>query len=137
MALTFTYDAESPTGTRETIRVMIGDTDSGNPIFYDEEMDLTGIVSSDLNTWAGNLMMAIASTQAKIAVKCMIAGRDFDIDRKAVAKECRDQAMAFYKLASDIPYATEGMVEDEEQTFIKGTQDSEYDFDLEDTDLNT
>ena len=63
--MTFTYTPASPTGSREAMRLKIGDTDSTNAIFTDEEMDLADIISTDLNTWAGNLMMAIASSQSR------------------------------------------------------------------------
>jgi hypothetical protein len=138
--MTFTYAVDG--STLSLLRFAIGDTDTANAnkqIFTDEEIaQLSAAYGSDINTLAGHAMLAIASSAARIATVCRVGNQDFQIDRKQVAKECREQAAAFFKQAIETPYATEVHLNDEGLDYWDGvTGAAAYDFETEDDELNT
>lgn len=121
--MTFTY--EPTTGaTRDLVRLAIGDTDdvtAAKQIYEDAELDmLINTYGDDVNTVAGHAMMGIASSRARLATMCSIGNRDFVTDRKAVAKECREQAKTFFTLAGETLSATEVALEDKDLTQMDG-----------------
>lgn len=134
--MTFTYDDTSVTTTRDMVRTLIGDTDSNYPVFTDEEIDQFIAQSDDEHYVAGMCMMAIASSQARIANLQRVGEGDFTIDRKAVAKECREQAKAFFARAESIPQAKEVFLEDKTITDIDAMLPSKYNRDTRDSELN-
>jgi len=137
--MAFTYAGDLST-TREKLRFAIGDTDTVNSdrqIFTDAELDgLIAAYGSDINYLAGKCMMAIASTMSRLATAIRVGGGDFSNDRKAVAKECREQAAAFFKQAAEVPYATEVALEDPDITRIENYEDPDVNWEVDLTDLN-
>lgn len=133
------YDATAQT-TRNYVRLLIADTDATNHIFSDDEVDLVIAKYGDYPYYvAGILTMAVASSQARIAVAMSSGMKDFVVDRKQAAKELRAQAELFFKQAADLEvYVEEVFLEDEDITFIDSlTGHSHYDHDTLDTELNT
>lgn len=136
--MTFTYSVDG--STRDLVRLAVGDTDtvdSNKQIFTDEEIAMLGTAyGTDINVLAGHCMMAIASSAARIATVCSIGNRDFMTDRKAVARECREQAQAFFKHAKDTLSATEVALEDKEIEHVDRFRDDDSQ-EISLTNLNT
>ena len=136
--MTFTYAVDG--STLSLVRFSVGDTDTVNSdkqIFTDEEIAMIAAkYGSDINTLAGHAMMAIAASSSRIAVLCTVGNRDFAIDRKQVARECREQASAFFKLAKDTVSATEVNFEDQTITHMDSMDDAGYRFDTDPDNYN-
>jgi hypothetical protein len=137
--MAFTY-VPATGATRDLLRFAIGDTDDSNSdkqIFTDAELDMMiGEYGSDINTLAGRCMLAVASSASRIAVMCAIGSRDFVIDRKKVAEECREQAREFFKQAKETLSATEVALEDEDMTWLDSLGNDAYGNETELTELN-
>jgi len=134
-----TYDA-TVQSTRNYIRLLIADTDTSNEIFSDAEIDMVIAKYGDYPyKCAGLLIMAVASSKARIAVAMSTGMKDFVVDRKAAAKELREQAKLFFEQAKECDsFVTEVYLEDEDITFIDSLGGSaEYDYDTLDSELNT
>lgn len=133
--MTFTYDDTSVSTNLDKVRFLIGDTDSSNAIFTDEELNLWS--PYDLYTWAGYAMMSIASSSSRIATLIKAGGSDLTVDRKSVAEQCRKQAQAFFKRSEEEPYATEVRLEDGDVEYLDTLGDESYSHETEDDELNT
>lgn len=137
--MTFSYDASAAT-TRDKLRFLIGDTDTvtaAKQIFTDEELDMMlSECSSDLYKTASACMMAVASSQSRLAAACAIGGHDFSIDRKAVAFQCREQAKEFLKQSTEKPAAVEVAWEDKDLSELKSYGRDEFDYETDLDELN-
>ena len=85
---------------RDTLRMMIGDTDDNNVIFTDDEYALAiSEVGSDKYAAAAFMLYALAASTARVAV--MMKTMSETIDRKAVTDKLKAQAVEYLKLSDE------------------------------------
>ena len=120
---------------RDTVRLMVGDTDDSNVIFSDDEYALVeSEADGDKYAMAAFLLEALASSKARVAVMMKTLGES--IDRKQVAKELREQAKIYQEKSDKDLTVMEVFLEDEEKTTFDAWGDQHYDYDTRNDELN-
>lgn len=112
--MTWTYSGDPATNARDSIRFLVGDTDTNDQLVSDEEIAWTnsevtgsGTATTDLYTVAYRVMVAIASKFSRLANQSI---GDMRVDLSQKADNARRQAEELRALAGrenlvPIPYA--------------------------------
>ena len=112
--MTWTYSGDPATNARDSIRFLVGDTDTNDQLVSDEEIAWTnsevtgsGTATTDLYTVAYRVMIAIASKFSRLANQAI---GDMRVDLSQKADNARKQAEELRALAGrenlvPVPYA--------------------------------
>lgn len=112
--MTWTYSGDPATSARDSIRFLVGDTDTNDQLISDEEIAWTNeqvagsaTATTDLYTAAYRVMVAIASKFSRLANQSM---GDMRVDLAQKADNARTQAEQLRQLAqrenlTPVPYA--------------------------------
>lgn len=108
--MSFSYTTGSSAGTRDKLRLVIGDTTAASYVFEDEELDMfLGLENNDIYMTAAQAMRTIAVDAAKRAIFYRVTG--FELDRRDPAKRLLEMANAFEKKALTTPFEFESVLE--------------------------
>ena len=111
--MTWTYSGDPATNARDSIRFLVGDTDTNDQLVSDEEIAWTnsevtgsGTATTDLYTVAYRVMIAIASKFSRLANQAI---GDMRVDLSQKADNARKQAEELRALADRVdPFFTSG-----------------------------
>jgi hypothetical protein len=98
--VTFTYVLGSGRGPRDSVRMLITDTDSGSQFLQDEELDdMLSLNGSEPLLAAAMALETIASSETLVQKRITILGRSTDgpseaVSLRAHAKQLREQYQA-------------------------------------------
>lgn len=106
----FSYTTSSP-GARDKVRLLIGDTSSGDYVFEDAELDMfLSLWDQDVQLSAAQALRSLAADKAKMAIYYSVNG--FSLNRTAVAEKLMALADVLEKRAVSTPFEYESLVED-------------------------
>ncbi len=89
--MTFTYDVNNLGSNLAKVRLWIGDTDSSNQVFQDEEINsILSQSGGDVRLAAANCLRALASQKSRLSK--MKKALNYSEDTRGLAKDLREQA---------------------------------------------